>query len=271
MPRLPTTTASFIAALTAAHAPLHAAADVEAGKAKAQAVCAACHGANGVSVSDSIPNLAGQRSAYLENQLKAWKSGTRKNPLMNAIGAQLSADEIGNLAAYFAQLPGVAAGSAKSEFMPALAKSPVTVPENYRATFTKYLTLDMPDNKQVRYAYANPVAVAAAKAGKPLPDGSVIVVEVNSAKLDADKKPIVGADGHLVPDQTTGYTAMAREAGWGDAVPDLLRNENWSYALFNAAKQQRPGINQAECLACHKPQDKVSSLFTLDKLSAAVR
>ena len=36
------------------------AADLEAGKTKVQAVCAACHGSNGVSVSDSIPNLAGQ-------------------------------------------------------------------------------------------------------------------------------------------------------------------------------------------------------------------
>ena len=260
--------ASLIAATCLA--PLHAA-DLEAGKAKAQAVCAACHGANGVSVSDTIPNLAGQRVAYLENQLKAWKSGARKNPVMNAIGAQLSADEIGNVAAYFASLPGAAIGSAKSEFMPSLAASPVTVPDNYRSTFTKYLTLDMPDNKQVRYGYASPAAVAAAKAGKPLPDGSVILIEVNSAKLDADKKPIVGADGHLVPDQTTGYSVMAREAGWGDAVPSMLRNENWRYALFNAAKQQRPGINQAECLACHKPQDKVSYLFTMEQLSATVK
>jgi cytochrome c553 len=249
--------------------PLHAA-DLEAGKAKAQAVCAACHGANGVSVSDSIPNLAGQRSAYLETQLKAWKDGSRKNPLMNAIGAQLSADEIGNLAAYFASLPG-AGGAAKSELMPSLARSPISFPEGYRSSFTKYHTIDMPATRQVRYYYANPVAVQAARAGKSLPDGAMLFVEVNSAKLDADKKPVTGPDGHFVPDQLVAYTAMARESGWGDAVPDLLRNENWSYALFNAAKQQRTGVNQAECLACHKPQDKVSYLFTLDKLAAAVR
>lgn len=60
--------------------PYAQAADVEAGKAKVAAVCAACHGATGVSVSDSIPNLAAQRTAYLENQLKALKDGTRKNP-----------------------------------------------------------------------------------------------------------------------------------------------------------------------------------------------
>jgi cytochrome c553 len=42
--------------------PLADAADLEAGKAKVATVCAACHGAAGVSVSDSIPNLAAQRA-----------------------------------------------------------------------------------------------------------------------------------------------------------------------------------------------------------------
>ncbi|MGA7519082.1 MAG: c-type cytochrome, partial [Pseudolabrys sp.] len=53
------------------------AADIEAGKEMAATVCAACHGANGVSVSEHIPNLAGQRTGYLEAQLKAFKDGTR--------------------------------------------------------------------------------------------------------------------------------------------------------------------------------------------------
>lgn len=43
------------------------AADIEAGKAKAPAVCAYCHGANGISVSDAVPNLAGQRVSDLES------------------------------------------------------------------------------------------------------------------------------------------------------------------------------------------------------------
>jgi cytochrome c553 len=245
------------------------AADAEAGKAKAQAVCAACHGANGVSVSDTIPNLAGQRSAYLEAQLKAWKDGSRKNPVMNAIGAQLSADEIPNLAAYFASLP--AGTGAKSAFMPALASTPITFPEDYRSTYVKYNTIDMPATRQVRFYWANPAAVQAARDGKALPDGSVLFVEIHSAKLDADKKPVVGADGHFVPDQLVGYTAMEREAGWGAAVPELLRNENWNYAAFSPAKQARTTVNQAECLACHKPLDKTSYVFTLAPLTTAAR
>jgi len=62
---------------------------------------------------------------------------------------------------------------------------------------------------------------------------------------------------------------MARDAGWGKDVPDMLRNEDWNYALFTTAKAHRPGINQAECLACHKPLDKVSYTFTLKQLAEA--
>src|SRR5437667_5772841 len=95
-------------------APLAHAADIEAGKAKVASVCAACHGAEGVSVSDAIPNLAAQRAAYLEAQLKALKDGSRKNPIMNAIAGQLAPDEIANVAAYFSSLPGAPPGGAKS-------------------------------------------------------------------------------------------------------------------------------------------------------------
>src|SRR5439155_4945907 len=49
-------------------APFAQAADIEAGKARATTVCAACHGANGQSVSDTIPNLAAQRAGYIEAQ-----------------------------------------------------------------------------------------------------------------------------------------------------------------------------------------------------------
>ena len=243
------------------------AADLEAGKAKVQAVCAACHGANGVSVADAIPNLAGQRVAYLESQLKALKDGSRKNPIMNAMAAQLGTEDIANVAAFFASLP---AGSGKSDFLPAVNKTRMVFPEGYRGSYTLYHTINFPATRQVRYYYANPVAVQAAKEGRAMPDGTVLLAEVHSAKLDADKKPMVGADGFFVPDQLLFYTGMAREAGWGKDIPDMLRNEEWNYAAFTTAKQLRPA-NQAECLACHKPLDKTSYMFTVDRLTAVAK
>jgi cytochrome c553 len=256
----------FAAVLLAA--PLTQAADIEAGKAKAAVVCAACHGANGVSVSDTIPNLAAQREGYLQAQLRALKEGTRKNPVMNAIAAQLSPDDMTNVAAFFASLPGADKG-AKSALLPNLAKSRVSFPEGYKDSFTKYHTINFPATRQVRYYYANKAAVEAAKDGKPLPDGAVLFAEVHSAKLDADKKPVTGSDGFFVPEKLLFYTAMATGAGWGDEIPDMLRNGNWNYAVFTSDKQQRPGVNQAECLACHKPLDSTSYVFTLKELAAA--
>jgi cytochrome c553 len=251
------------------------AADIEAGKQLAATVCAACHGPSGISVSDTIPNLAGQRARYIQAQLKFFKDGTRKEPgtvslaaIMSAIAAQLSVDEIANVAAYFESQPGAAPG-AKSALPPNIAATKVAFPKDYKQAFTKYLTKNFRPTRQVRYYYANTAAVAAAKAGKPLPDGSVLFAEVYSAKLDANNDPVTGADGFFVPDQLLRYTAMEREAGWGADIPGLLRNENWNYAIFTTAKQYQQGVNQAECLACHKPLSDVSYTFTLKQLSTS--
>lgn len=256
----------LIGAMLLGSGSLACAADLEAGKAKAGTVCAACHGANGVSVSDTIPNLAGQKARYLETQLRALKEGTRKNPIMSAIASQLNDADIANVAAHFSALPGAGA-TAKSEFLPNLAKTQVTFPENYKSAFTKYTTINFPATGQVRYYYANSVALEAAKAGKPLPDGSVLFVEVYTASLDANKKPVTGTDGFFVAEKLAFYTAMARQAGWGKDIPEMLRNEEWNYTVFTTEKTHRPGVNQAECLACHKPLDKVSYTFTLKQLT----
>jgi len=79
------------------------AADVEAGQAKA-AVCAACHGAEGRALIPNYPHLAGQNAAYLVKQLKAFKDGSRKEPLMVPFMAPLTEADMENLAAYYASL-----------------------------------------------------------------------------------------------------------------------------------------------------------------------
>lgn len=247
-----------------------AAADLAAGKARAEAVCAACHGANGASVGNHIPHLAGQRQAYLEAQMRALKTGTRKHEVMNAIAAQLGTEEIADVAAYFASLQPAAPG-AKSALLPALERSGVRFPEGFRDTFRRYHVQNFPATKVVRHFYANPVAWQAAREGRALPDGAMLLIEAYAAKLGADDKPLLDVDGHFVPDRLLAYSTMAREAGWGDAVPAMLRNENWNYALFSPTKQPRAGVNQAECLACHKPLAQRSFAFTWEPLLAAAK
>ncbi|HLV77706.1 MAG TPA: c-type cytochrome [Marinobacter sp.] len=83
------------------------AADAEAGKAKA-AVCAACHGQNGISQIPIYPNLAGQKEQYLVSSMKAYKAGQRQGGqavVMQGQATALSDEDIANLAAYYASLP----------------------------------------------------------------------------------------------------------------------------------------------------------------------
>lgn len=82
------------------------AADIEAGKKKAEP-CQACHSANGNAEIDAqYPRLAGQYADYLTRALKAYKSGERKNPVMATFAGTLNDDDINNVAAYFSSLPG---------------------------------------------------------------------------------------------------------------------------------------------------------------------
>lgn len=77
--------------------------DAGVGKTKA-AMCAACHGAAGISAIPMYPNLAGQKEAYLAKQLKDFKSGTRKDPVMGAMAMGLSDTDVANIAAYYSSL-----------------------------------------------------------------------------------------------------------------------------------------------------------------------
>ena len=75
--------------------------DVEAGKAKS-ATCVACHGTDGNSAIAMYPKIAGQHAEYIYKQLKEFKSGTRKDPVMLPMVAALSDQDMKDLAAYFA-------------------------------------------------------------------------------------------------------------------------------------------------------------------------
>ncbi len=83
-----------------------AAGDVAAGQAKA-AVCAACHGADGIAVIPGYPNLKGQNEQYLVSSINAYKNKERNGGLaavMQAQASMLSDADIANLAAYYASL-----------------------------------------------------------------------------------------------------------------------------------------------------------------------
>jgi len=79
---------------------LHAEGNVNAGKEKA-ASCASCHGENGNSQVSTFPKLAQQHSSYLYQQLKAFKGGARKDPMMSAMAMALSDEDMSDISEYY--------------------------------------------------------------------------------------------------------------------------------------------------------------------------
>jgi len=79
---------------------IQAAGNAEAGKAKS-VTCAGCHGAEGISLAGTWPNLAGQVPGYIESQLKAYQSGERVNSTMLGMASALSEQDMADLDAFY--------------------------------------------------------------------------------------------------------------------------------------------------------------------------
>lgn len=88
----------------------HAAGDIEVGR-ELSTQCSTCHGAYGLSNSEQFPNIAGQKESYLITQLEKFQAGERDDLTMQAIAGPLSAQNIQDLAAYFASNSSVASFS----------------------------------------------------------------------------------------------------------------------------------------------------------------
>ncbi len=242
----------------------HAGGDASAGKAKAQA-CQACHIPD--ATTGDIPRLAAQREGYIAKQLKAFKAGDRKNPVMNALTTVLNETDIANVAAFWASQPAGSDASVPTEIA-AIKKPKMSFPRDFPKGFVLYSSANKEEQGVVAKEYINNAGFAAIKAGKPLPEGSILMVVKYTLKLDADKKPIVDKDGLWETDKVKAYEAMEMRAGWGKDIPELIRNGDWNYGLYAGDKTPQPEFNQAICLACHIPAASKQYVFTVAKIQA---
>lgn len=126
----------------------------------------------------------------------------------------------------------------------------LSFPNDYKSWPKFLMAVQRPDAKQVRDLYINPVG-ARTTAGQMFPNQTVMVMELYKAKPDGEglaKNP----DGTLIKGDLAKVFVMAKGEGWGQEVPETLKNGNWVFSAFGP-----DGMPLAEdftkCRACHAP------------------
>jgi len=128
----------------------------------------------------------------------------------------------------------------------------LAVPAGYKS-WPKFLSaIQRPDAKQVREIYMNPVAQKGT-AATGFPNGTLFVMENYAAKANADGTLAAGPDGKLVKGDLLRVFVMGKNPGWGQDVPDALKNGNWVYASYLGNGDKAAGDNLVTCRACHAP------------------
>lgn len=128
----------------------------------------------------------------------------------------------------------------------------LAVPADYKS-WPKFLSaVQRPDAKQVREIYMNPEA-ATATASTGFANGTVFVMENYAAMETTDGKLATGADGKLIKADLLRVFVMGKNAGWGQDVPESLRNGNWVYASYLGDGRSKGPEDPATCRACHLP------------------
>lgn len=151
----------------------------------------------------------------------------------------------------------------------------VTFPENYQSRFIRYTSVDKPAGERpakMRYFYVNPQSLAAAEAGKPAPEGTILVMEDHAIELDEAGNPVLDASGRFVPtDEVTNVFIQEKRAGWGTEYPEETRNGEWEYAWFLPDGTRKADASMDGCFACHKGAAADDFNFTYAPFVAAIK
>lgn len=142
-------------------------------------------------------------------------------------------------------------GTSPTEKVPAKPKDgELGYPADYK-TRPKFLSeVQRPDAKQVCELYVNAVGARTSQ-GQMFPNGTVMVMELYKAKMNGEV-PETGADGKLIKGDLAKVFVMGKGEGWGQDMPDHLKNGSWVFSAFGP-----DGKSLAEdfmkCRACHAP------------------
>jgi hypothetical protein len=140
----------------------------------------------------------------------------------------------------------------------------IAFPEGFEKTYKLYGVIDRPDSKVVRYFYVDPASLKAATYGKPLPDGTTLVMAFKKAKLGPDGEPVLDKNGHMIPDGDFTRVAVQKKGkGWGADHSEKQQNGDWEYAEFKPDGSRNADVKSYDsCFSCHNNRQKPAEDFT---------
>ena len=151
----------------------------------------------------------------------------------------------------------------------ALEDRVLELPADYSAAYDNYMISDrLYQEDQVISLFANDKVRQAARAGQPLPDGSIIVGELYAAKKDADGEVMESALGRRIPGQLKAIVMMERRAAWADQYPEGQKVGGWEFEVFSPDGKNL-GKDTTACRECHEPLADADYTWTLEHLAAA--
>ena len=143
----------------------------------------------------------------------------------------------------------------------------IAFPDGYQKAYKLYGVIDRPDSKLVRYFYVDPASLKASKYGKPLPDGTTLVMADKKAKLGVDGQPVLDKDGHMVAEgEVFRLFVQKKGKGWGADHTEKQQNGDWEYAAFMPDGSRNADVKSFDaCFGCHtaraKPEEDYTFLF----------
>ena len=173
-------------------------------------------------------------------------------------------------------------GSEEVETAAAPAATPAAAPENaikfedvvlqlpidYKSQGPYLIADRLGQEDQVIVLYANATARFGAKGNGKLPDESIIVGEIYTAKTDAEGEIIESQVGRRIPAELKTIVMMQRRAGWDDQYPDELKVGDWEFEVFSPSGENL-GKDTTACRECHHPLADTEFMFSFDHIAAA--
>ena len=151
----------------------------------------------------------------------------------------------------------------------ALEDRVLELPGDYSSSYDNYYVSDrLYQDDQVISLFANDVVRDAARAGQPLPDGSIIVGEIYAAKKDAEGDVVESPLGRRIAGELKAIVMMERRAVWADQYPEGNKVGGWEFEVFSPDGKNL-GKDTTACRECHEPLADSDYTWSLDHIAAA--